>query len=74
MSPSEVDRYFKEILLGELADLGQLYINVNTLVYEAHVMPDGKIMENKKEDSKNKKTPKSGDIQNLGGGVTANFL
>ena len=48
VSPSETDRYFKEILQGELADLAQLYINVNTLVYEAHVMPDGKIMENKK--------------------------
>jgi len=52
VSASEVDRYFKEILLGELEDLAQLYINVNTLVYEAHVMPDGKIMENKKMDSK----------------------
>ena len=60
VSASEVDRYFKEILLGELADLAQLYINVNTLVSEAHVMPDGKIMENKKMDSKKiegEKTP-----------------
>lgn len=73
VSPSETDRYFKEILQGELADLAQLYINVNTLVYEAHVMPDGKIME-KKMDSKNKKTPKPGDIEDFGGGVTANFL
>jgi len=61
-------------LLGELEDLAQLYINVNTLVYEAHVMPDGKIMENKKMDSKKNKPGKPGDKQDLGGGVTASFF
>ena len=41
----EIDRFFQEILTGDLMDLAQLYINVNKLK-DVHVMETGKIMEN----------------------------